>query len=121
MKYISPIHGSKGLQGWTALCVAALDRLSRLQQRTSGNLQAAVALLLGELDVLPEGFQITAMTDDAVNAFENAGRNIYGVQFHPEVAHTPLGAQILRNFLFEICECAGHTVHKFSQRRLTAD
>ena len=56
---------------------------------------------------LPEGFTVTALTDDAVNAFENAGRNVYGVQFHPEVAHTPLGAQILRNFLFEICECSG--------------
>src|SRR5207247_1446578 len=30
-----------------------------------------------------------------------------GVQFHPEVAHTPLGAQVLRNFLFEICGCKG--------------
>lgn len=56
---------------------------------------------------LPEGFHVTAMTNDAVNAFENPGRKIFGVQFHPEVAHTPLGAQILRNFLFEICECAG--------------
>lgn len=56
---------------------------------------------------LPDGFQVTATTNDAVNAFENAQRRIYGVQFHPEVAHTPLGAQILRNFLFEICECTG--------------
>ena len=56
---------------------------------------------------LPEGFQVTATTNDAVNAFENPARRIFGVQFHPEVAHTPLGAQILRNFLFEICECAG--------------
>jgi GMP synthase (glutamine-hydrolysing) len=56
---------------------------------------------------LPEGFHVTAMTNDAVNAFENPARRIFGVQFHPEVAHTPLGAQILRNFLFEICECAG--------------
>ncbi len=56
---------------------------------------------------LPEGFEVTATTNDAVNAFENRARNIYGVQFHPEVAHTPLGAQILRNFLFEICECSG--------------
>ncbi|MGZ8846778.1 MAG: glutamine-hydrolyzing GMP synthase [Pyrinomonadaceae bacterium] len=56
---------------------------------------------------LPDGFHVTATTNDAVNAFENPARNIYGVQFHPEVAHTPLGAQILRNFLFEICECAG--------------
>lgn len=56
---------------------------------------------------LPEGFHVTATTNDAVNAFENPAREIFGVQFHPEVAHTPLGAQILRNFLFEICECAG--------------
>ena len=56
---------------------------------------------------LPEGFHMTARTDEGVNAFENPERNIYGVQFHPEVAHTPLGAQILRNFLFEICKCRG--------------
>jgi GMP synthase (glutamine-hydrolysing) len=56
---------------------------------------------------LPEGFHMTAQTDEGVNAFENPERNIYGVQFHPEVAHTPLGAQILRNFLFEVCGCKG--------------
>ena len=56
---------------------------------------------------LPEGFHMTAQTDEGVNAFENPERQIYGVQFHPEVAHTPLGAQILRNFLFEICRCRG--------------
>jgi GMP synthase (glutamine-hydrolysing) len=50
---------------------------------------------------------MTAQTDEGVNAFENPERNIYGVQFHPEVAHTPLGMQILRNFLFEICNCRG--------------
>ncbi len=56
---------------------------------------------------LPAGFHMTAKTDEGVNAFENPERNIYGVQFHPEVAHTPFGAQILRNFLFEICKCRG--------------
>lgn len=56
---------------------------------------------------LPSGFHMTAKTDEGVNAFENPERKIYGVQFHPEVAHTPLGAQILRNFLFEICKCRG--------------
>ena len=56
---------------------------------------------------LPAGFHMTAQTDEGVNAFENPERNIYGVQFHPEVAHTPLGAQILRNFLFEVCGCKG--------------
>ncbi|MGQ0761478.1 MAG: glutamine-hydrolyzing GMP synthase [Acidobacteriota bacterium] len=56
---------------------------------------------------VPEGFAVTAKTDDAINAFENPARGVYGVQFHPEVAHTPFGAQILRNFLFEICGCLG--------------
>ena len=56
---------------------------------------------------LPAGFHMTAKTEEGVNAFENPDRNIYGVQFHPEVAHTPLGAKILRNFLFEICKCKG--------------
>jgi GMP synthase (glutamine-hydrolysing) len=56
---------------------------------------------------LPSGFHMTAETNEGVNAFENPQREIYGVQFHPEVAHTPLGGQILRNFLFEICACKG--------------
>jgi GMP synthase (glutamine-hydrolysing) len=56
---------------------------------------------------VPTGFKITALTEDALNAFESEERGIYGVQFHPEVAHTPLGAQVLRNFLFQICGCRG--------------
>jgi GMP synthase (glutamine-hydrolysing) len=56
---------------------------------------------------VPSGFRVTALTDDAVNAFEDPSRGIFGVQFHPEVAHTPLGAQILRNFLYSICGCKG--------------
>ena len=56
---------------------------------------------------VPDGFRITAETDDALNAFESLSRRIYGVQFHPEVAHTPLGMQVLRNFLFNICGCRG--------------
>jgi GMP synthase (glutamine-hydrolysing) len=56
---------------------------------------------------VPEGFVVTANTEGAINAFENPAVGVYGVQFHPEVAHTPLGPQILRNFLFEICGCKG--------------
>ena len=56
---------------------------------------------------LPENFRQTATTGDVVTAMENKERKIYAVQFHPEVAHTPLGAEVLRNFLFEICECKG--------------
>lgn len=56
---------------------------------------------------VPAGFRVTALTDDALNAIEDSDRGIYGVQFHPEVAHTPLGAQVIRNFLFSVCKCRG--------------
>ena len=56
---------------------------------------------------MPPGFRITARTEDALNAIEDLSKRIFGIQFHPEVAHTPLGAQVLRNFLFNICECRG--------------
>lgn len=56
---------------------------------------------------VPDGFRVTALTEDALNAIENEERGIFGVQFHPEVAHTPRGVQVLRNFLFKICGCRG--------------
>lgn len=56
---------------------------------------------------LPEGFHKTAATGEIVTAIENPQKKIYAVQFHPEVAHTPLGKEILRNFLFEVCGCKG--------------
>jgi GMP synthase (glutamine-hydrolysing) len=51
----------------------------------------------------PEGFVITAATEAAIGAVEDPQRNLYGVQFHPEVAHTPQGKEILRNFLVNVC------------------
>jgi GMP synthase (glutamine-hydrolysing) len=57
--------------------------------------------------VPPPGFSVTARTDDALNALESLSKRIYGLQFHPEVAHTPLGAQVLRNFLMRVCGCRG--------------
>ena len=60
-----------------------------------------------QMTSVPPSFQVTALTDDALNAIEDRSRGIFGVQFHPEVAHTPLGAQLLRNFLFSICKCRG--------------
>jgi GMP synthase (glutamine-hydrolysing) len=52
----------------------------------------------------PRGFRVIAASDgNAVAAFEHESRPIYGVQFHPEVAHTPRGAELLGNFLDAIC------------------
>jgi GMP synthase (glutamine-hydrolysing) len=56
----------------------------------------------------PEGFKITATTSNCpVAAMENADRKIYAVQFHPEVMHTECGTQMLKNFVMNVCGCAG--------------
>ncbi len=55
---------------------------------------------------LPEGFEITASTENTkIATVENSKKRLYGLQFHPEVAHTPEGKKMLRNFLFRICGC----------------
>ncbi|MDA8404502.1 MAG: glutamine-hydrolyzing GMP synthase [Desulfobacteraceae bacterium] len=55
---------------------------------------------------LPKEFEITASTDNTeIAAVENRDKHFYGLQFHPEVEHTPKGKQMLRNFLFHICGC----------------
>ena len=56
----------------------------------------------------PEGFEITAHTPVCpVAAMENAEKKLYAVQFHPEVMHTVEGTEMIHNFLFDICNCAG--------------
>ena len=53
----------------------------------------------------PDGFRVTAATAGSpVAAFEAAERGLYGVQFHPEVAHTPKGLDLLKNFLYDACD-----------------
>src|SRR5690606_34600038 len=54
----------------------------------------------------PKGFEVLASTQDLpVAAFREIGAPRFGVQFHPEVAHTPRGDEILSNFVFRICGC----------------
>jgi len=58
------------------------------------------------IDTLPEGFAITASTANTrVAAVEDGKRRLYGLQFHPEVVHTPEGKKMLENFLFSVCDC----------------
>ncbi|MFX0548233.1 glutamine-hydrolyzing GMP synthase [Hathewaya histolytica] len=57
---------------------------------------------------VPEGFEIVGTTSECpVAAFENKERKLYGVQFHPEVEHTLFGREMLKKFLFEVCEVSG--------------
>ena len=51
----------------------------------------------------PAGFEVVAESDAAIGAVEDPMRGIYGLQFHPEVAHTPQGKDVLKNFLVKIC------------------
>jgi GMP synthase (glutamine-hydrolysing) len=55
----------------------------------------------------PPGFTaLAASTESPVAAIEHAGQGLYGIQFHPEVVHTPYGTQILETFLRDICGCS---------------
>ena len=55
---------------------------------------------------LPNGFRVTAGTESApIVGMADVDRRWYGIQFHPEVTHTENGNEILRRFLFDICEC----------------
>jgi GMP synthase (glutamine-hydrolysing) len=57
----------------------------------------------------PPGFDaLASSTASPVAAIEASQRGIYGIQFHPEVVHTPYGQQVLRNFLIEICGADGN-------------
>jgi GMP synthase (glutamine-hydrolysing) len=69
---------------------------------------------------LPEGFISIARTDNApYAAIKHQTRPLFGVQFHPEVVHTPQGGQMLKNFLFEICHCTPTwTMHSFIEQAI---
>jgi len=56
----------------------------------------------------PPGFRALARTSNTpVAAMSDPRRRLYGVQFHPEVVHTPWGVEVLRNFLYRECQCRG--------------
>jgi len=55
---------------------------------------------------LPEGFEAVCSTPECkIAGMADNGKKIYGIQFHPEVTHTPKGMQILSNFVYDICDC----------------
>jgi GMP synthase (glutamine-hydrolysing) len=56
----------------------------------------------------PDNFKVTGYTDNSpIASFEYLDKKIFGLQFHPEVAHTEEGNKILQNFIFNICKCSG--------------
>ncbi|MBW1800756.1 MAG: glutamine-hydrolyzing GMP synthase [Deltaproteobacteria bacterium] len=73
------------------------------------------------IDRMPEGFHALASSNNSpVAAMADASRHIYGVQFHPEVVHTPQGKKILKNYLFRVCGCEPvWTMSSFVERTVT--
>lgn len=60
------------------------------------------------IDRIPEGFEVLARSKNSpVAAMGHRSKRWFGLQFHPEVAHTPDGFKILKNFLFGVCQCEG--------------
>ena len=60
------------------------------------------------IEQAPEGFSVVGHTPSCpVAAIEDRERHLYGVQFHPEVEHTRKGREMLRNFLYRVCQCRG--------------
>jgi GMP synthase (glutamine-hydrolysing) len=69
---------------------------------------------------VPGGFVVTSFTDNCPTAsLENAEQKLYGVQFHPEVHHTPFGQTLLENFLYRVCGCRGDwTMSNFAKTKI---
>jgi GMP synthase (glutamine-hydrolysing) len=102
------LHGSvqKGDKGEYGFAHLDLTTSASLFEGVSGRQQ----VWMSHRDLVvepPPGFEILATTATCpVAAMGSTARRLYGVQFHPEVAHTPCGKTILSNFLFDVCGCA---------------
>ena len=61
-----------------------------------------------QIEEMPPGFSTLAYTENSPFAVMGSEKGIFGLQFHPEVAHTPQGKTILRNFVYQVCGCQGN-------------
>ena len=70
---------------------------------------------------VPDGFKVIAHTDSLpIAAMADESRRLFGLQFHPEVVHTPAGRNIIANFLFRLCNCSpSWTMNLFAQQSIS--
>lgn len=90
---------------------ASLSILPGEERGLLSNLPASTTVWMShgdQVERLPAEFEPLATTPTCpIAAVRHRGRKFYGVQFHPEVTHTPHGIDILRNFIYQICQCRG--------------
>jgi GMP synthase (glutamine-hydrolysing) len=108
MQLISYLHGSEVIRGGQRQYgrdEIHPTRESVLFRGFDASENATVWMSHGDhVETPPTGFRITAESKgNPIAAIEHESRPIYGVQFHPEVAHTPRGREIIANFLFDVC------------------
>jgi GMP synthase (glutamine-hydrolysing) len=71
------------------------------------------------IEEMPPGFSALAYTENSPVAVMGSDKKIFGLQFHPEVAHTPHGKTILKNFIYQVCGCRGDwTISNFTSGSL---
>jgi GMP synthase (glutamine-hydrolysing) len=106
MAYLLGGTVTRGEKGEYGLAMLELDEV---QDPLFGGLAGRQQIWMSHRDAVktpPAGFTVTGRTDTcAVAAISAADRKLYGLQFHPEVAHTLRGREYLRNFVFEVCGC----------------
>jgi GMP synthase (glutamine-hydrolysing) len=75
-----------------------------------------------KLTRMPDGFKSVAVTENSdYAAIENRSKRFFGLQFHPEVVHTPRGAEIISNFVHHICGCGSDwTMHNYVDQAVLA-
>ena len=92
-------------------------------QKLFKNLPSSLSVWMShgdQITELPPDFKVIAKSQNAPIAAISDSKDRYGIQFHPEVAHTPQGTDILRNFLFDIAECSGNwTATSFVEDTIT--
>ena len=94
----------RGEYGRTELTVA--ERRHPLRHRRCPDDQVVWMSHFDTITRAPEGFTVLASTPSTpAAAFESPERGFYGVQFHPEVVHTPYGQELLKRFLYDACGC----------------
>ncbi len=73
-----------------------------------------------KIDAIPDGFRAVAVSDSSpFAAIANDEKKFYGVQFHPEVVHTPHGAKLIENFTHRVCGCSGDwTMQSFKEEEI---
>jgi GMP synthase (glutamine-hydrolysing) len=127
--------------GMGLLCQFAGGRVARAERREygpaelviddDGDLFAGLSRGAGErvwmshgdrMERLPPGYQVIAHSQNSpIAAFRDQRRRWFGVQFHPEVVHTPRGTEMLRNFLFRVCGCKPDwSMESFAEREVRA-